>query len=170
MSNDLATKQQLDEVLNLLKAQTTSLSETKLLLTESLKRVETLEVEVKHLKTSVTSLKKEVQGLKDQVNSRNQADRACSVRVFGVPVGEEEIGATDGGDGLRKRVYDRLIKPVLTAAKAAGDIATVPHASTAVISIHRAGKASANSSPCLVYDFVLYFLFCYLHFLFSSLI
>ncbi len=151
MSSEPATKQQI-EVLSLLKAQSSSLKETKDLLLASLARVETLESEVRSLKSQVSTLNKDVFSLKDQLNTRNQADKACIIRVFGFPVGDEEAGATDGGDSTKKRFYDRLLKPVLTAAKTAGDIATVPHAATAVASFYRAGKvsASSNSPPPLV--------------------
>ncbi len=146
MSN-LATKEQLDEVLTLLKAQSSSLTKTKNLLTSSLARIETLEKEVKTLKTTATVLGREVTDLKDQLNARNQADRACSLRVFGVAVTPDEIGATDGGDGLKKRLYDRVLKPVLAAAKTAGDIPTVPHAGTGVLSVYRAGRAKVGVTP-----------------------
>ncbi len=99
------------------------------------------------LKGTVAGLKKDVVDLKDQLNHRNQADKSLNLRIFGFPVTPEETGATDGGEGLKKRVYDRLLKPVLTAARTAGDVPTVPHAGTAVTSIYRAGKASANARP-----------------------
>ena len=61
-------------------------------------------------------------------NHREQYSRSWSLRISGLQVPREEIERLGRDRGVMKYVYDRLLKPILNAAKAKGDIETVPGA------------------------------------------
>ena len=87
----------------------------------------------------------EIVELKSQLNTIQQAERGCNVRVLGLDVPADDISALRQCKAIMKRVYERLLKPVLTAAKAKNAIDTVPKMDTVLASAHLAGKPYKDS-------------------------
>jgi hypothetical protein len=85
--------------------------------------------------------------LKEAANSREQQLKLCTVRIHGLPVTDEELAATDDGKTLAAKVYDRILKPILNAAKAKGDISSVPHCANAIEECYRAGRPTKTGKP-----------------------
>jgi hypothetical protein len=106
-------------------------------------KILSLEKENKSLRSSVTSLSKELHSLKNDVNFNNQLLRGCSIRLLGFPMADEEVGATDGGKALAGRIYDKIIKPILVAAKTKG---AIPNCANTIEECYRAGRASLDKS------------------------
>jgi hypothetical protein len=100
-------------------------------------KINALETENKKLNSNINTLNREVYSLKNSMNSREQQMRGCSVRLFGLPMSEEETGATDGGKALAARIYDKILKPILVAAKSKGP---VPGCASVVEECYRAGR------------------------------
>ena len=144
------TAQQLELIINMLKAQSVTIEETKVNLAAYQAKVTVLETKVTTLETKNTTLEfavdaltADVLSLKEQLNARNQECKLNNARLFGVPHYDEEVKATDGGESFKKLVYDRFIKPCLNAARANGDIPTVPHAANVIAKLYRLGKTAA---------------------------
>jgi DNA-binding transcriptional MerR regulator len=130
----------LDEILTLLRNQGSDIAETKKMLADSQARVTKLE-------SKVEALEKEVKRLKETSNDREQAAKSRTVRLFGYATSDEETRTTDGGKSFSNKLYDRIIKPCLNAAKTNGDIPSTPQFSTAVEKIYRAGKSANPGRP-----------------------
>jgi hypothetical protein len=130
------TEQKLDLLLeavgNVLKSQAN--------LEKLVSRVSTLEATVAAQQTHISSLTKEVRILKDQANTWDQMKRANTLCLFNFP-------CSDGDANLTTKVYDRVLKPILVAAKAKGDISSVPNAHNCLEAIFRAGKPAPNKPP-----------------------
>ena len=156
MSDD--TKQQLDLIINMLKEQSAAINETRALLAASQAKVDVLETKVAILESTVSSMEVDILSLKEQLNARNQEGKLLSVRFFGVPVTDEETKSTDGGDSFRKQIYDRYLKPCLSAARANGDIPTVPQAHNVIAKCFRLGKPTPSGTrpPPLLVTFTSY--------------
>ncbi len=78
---------------------------------------------------------KEVRGLKEQLNLREQQLRNSTVRIFNLrPLRGESV---DNYKGLAARVYDKIVRPVLVAARAAGDLGSIPQVHNVVDSCYR---------------------------------
>ena len=88
-----------------------------------------LRSEFEHFKEEST---REMRSVKNTLNWREQQLRANTVRLFNFPVGPDETS------NLPACMYDRIIKPLLTAAKAAGDIASVPQVQNTLETAYRA--------------------------------
>jgi chromosome segregation ATPase len=142
-SNNLPVQDQLDEILALLRSQGSDIADTKKMLVES-------QAKVTHLKSEVISLKREVKKLKESSKDRDQYAKSRSVRLFGYPTSEEETRTTDGGKIFQNKLYDRIIKPCLKAAKVNGDISSTPQFSTAIEQIYRMGKSANPGRPAPV--------------------
>ena len=151
--SDPATAQQLDLIINMLKDQSTAINDTKALLAASQAKVSVLETKVATLEFTVDALSADVTSLKEQLNVKNQEGKLNNARLFGIPLSDEETTATDGGEAFKKIVYDRFIKPCLNAARANGDIPTVPHAANVISKIYRLGKPSGTRPPPLLISF-----------------
>jgi hypothetical protein len=154
--NDSASiQEQLSVVISMLKEQGELLSDTRNMLAESQAKVLALDNKVSALEHKVTSLESEVLQLKEVSNNREQSAKLCSVRIHGFPVTNEELAATDGGKSLGSKVYERLIKPILTAARTKGDIPSVPNFNNAIEDCFRAGRPSKTGKPApLILKFV----------------
>ena len=126
------TAQQLELIINMLKAQSASIEETKVNLAAYQAKVTVLESKVTTLEFAVDALTADNLFLKEQMNTKNQEGKLNNARMFGIPHCDEETKATDGGEAFRKLVYDRFLRPCLNAAKANGDIPTVPHAANVI--------------------------------------
>ena len=105
-------------------------------------RVNTLEDTVRAQSSTLDTMAAEIKQLKDEANRRNQQDRSLTVRLFNFP-------GSDSETGLAARIYDRLLKPILKAAKASEDTPTVPQLNNVIIEAFRAGRFSpgANKPP-----------------------
>ncbi len=79
--------------------------------------------DIAELKEEMSKYKAEVKSLKTSHNMREQRLRSSTVRLFNFATAAGE--SIDNYKPLAARVYDRIIKPALVAAKAAGDINTV---------------------------------------------
>ena len=123
----------------MLKDQSALINETKALLADSQAKVSVLETKVTTLELTVDALSADVLSLKEQLNTRNQEGKLNNARLFGIPYTDEETKSTDGGEAFKKLIYDRFVKPCLNAARANGDIPTVPHAAN-----------TPGSRPCLL--------------------
>jgi hypothetical protein len=112
-------------------------------------KISSLEKENKSLRSSVNTLSKEVHILKNAVNSREQQTRGCSVRLLGLSLSEEERGSTDGGKALSSRIYEKILKPILTAAAAATASRTkgaLPACASVIDECYRVGKPGSDKS------------------------
>jgi hypothetical protein len=101
-----------------------------------------LQNKVTMLENNVTSLNKQVYDLQNIVNLREQEQRGLSVRVAGIPYTDEEKASTDA-KFLAKKVYDKVLLPVLNFAKSKNQIDRVPSLATTVQHCYRAGRAAA---------------------------
>jgi hypothetical protein len=110
------------------------------LLTKSQLRIEQLEKENLALKSSVTSLNKEIYNIKNSSNRRDQNLLNNSIRIFGISVSEDEPNSTDGGKALSLKVFERVLKPVLLAAKVKCSV------STTIEDCYRVGKPTADKT------------------------
>ena len=102
--------------------------------------VRVLNNKVSDLNSTVAKLNNEMTLLKEKDNDRDQQSRGNAVRLFGLAAGEEE-DATDPARALIKRVYDCIIKQVLTAAKANKQLDSVPSLANTIADAYRVGKA-----------------------------
>ena len=91
----------------------------------------------------LNKLESDMQEQKDASNQQQQQLRSLTLRLLNFPVtiGEKE----DNNAGLRARVYDTILKPLLTAAKAAKDINSVPQAATLIEACFRPFNTTAAS-------------------------
>ena len=79
---------------------------------------------IAEIRQELAADKKEIRSLKEQLNHWEQLLRGSTVRVFNLlPLRGESVG---NYHGLTNRVYDKIIKPCLVAAKANGEVGTVP--------------------------------------------
>ena len=98
---------------------------------------------------SITELQAEVAKLKEAGNARDQEARSKVIRVFNLPTSEDE--AANSGKILSAKVYEKVLKPILTAAKAKGDIATLPQQNTLIEECFRLrGPGSGPPPPVIV--------------------
>ena len=105
-----------------------------------IKVVELEDNQVFDLFSTVAKLNHEVLLLKEKDNSRDQQSRGSVVRLFGLATGEEE-DAADPAKALIKRVYDCIVKPVLSAAKPSKQLDSVPSLANTIADAYRVGKA-----------------------------
>jgi hypothetical protein len=99
----------------------------------------------------IVKLNSEVKQLKELVNHREQAARSLCVRIINLPMSDDEIHGPDPAAATAKLTYERVIRPLLVAAKAKAKIASVPALQNAVIKAYRLSKPSAASpSPPIV--------------------
>jgi hypothetical protein len=107
-------------------------------------RVVEVETDLKHAFT-------EIFDLKEKINKMEQKDRSHTIRVFGLPLSEEEKEGSDPQKAAAKNVYDRLLRPILATAKDKGLISTLPHSSNVVVEAFRLtskkSPPTASASP-----------------------
>jgi hypothetical protein len=110
------------------------------------------EKRVSKLESTVEALSKELMAIKTLVNGREQELKSNTIRLIGVPIMEEEKASTDA-KFLAKKVYTKILTPVLNAAKLKGHLTEkVPTLDNAITDCFRVGPASAavGSSPPIV--------------------
>ena len=88
--------------------------------------VERLTKEVSTLKSKVDSMEKEMKEVQSNVNDREQYARSWSVRINGLNVSKEEEDKLGKDRAVMKKAYEKVLKPILLAAKEEGAIETVP--------------------------------------------
>ena len=90
------------------------------------------------------ALERDMVEQKIMANQQQQQLRSLTLCLMNFPevIGEKE----DNYAALRARVYDVVLKPLLTAAKAAKEITSVPQMATVIDSCFRPFNASATSS------------------------
>jgi hypothetical protein len=81
---------------------------------------------VEALQGTVNNLKQEAETMKVTMNALEQDAKACIVRVSGLAVSDAEMQQHGYEKAIIKKVYDRIVKPILSAAKNNGDIESVP--------------------------------------------
>jgi hypothetical protein len=135
-----SVQDQLDEILALLRSQGSDIADTKKMLADS-------QAKVAQLEDKVANLEKEVKKLKESSNDREQAAKSRSIRLFGYATSDEETRTTDGGKAFHNKLYDRIIKPCLNAAKASGDLTSTPQFATAIDKIYRVGRSANPGRP-----------------------
>jgi hypothetical protein len=125
VSNSHVTNQKLDAALAELKSTTS--------------RVGQCEVDVK-------TAFQEIFDLKDRVNSLEQKDRSLAIRVFGLPLCDEEKDP-EQPTATAKLVYERILKPILAhACKDLRLLSTTPQLQNAITEAFRLSKRSSTSN------------------------
>jgi len=112
-------------------------------------KVQVLEDDKKEMRKDIDSLKEDVIKLKDNVNMREQYARSWALRITGLTVPREEQVRLGRERAVMKCAYDKVLKPILTAAKAKGDIETVPSAYYTLLEnghhINRRGRGAGGA-------------------------
>jgi hypothetical protein len=106
-------------------------------------KISSLEVEIKNLRSAVNVLTREVNNLKTAVNNSDQLRRSNTIRLLGFSMSEDKAGAKNGSKPLATRVYDKVLKPILSAARAKG---AIPSCASVIEECYRGGKASSDKS------------------------
>ena len=129
----MSTEVKLDTILSQLKALgpiLTTLEELKSSITDVKQDVSHLQFEVAGHGDRLLVLERQMQEQQDVANQHQQQLRSLTLRLLNFP---EIIGEKDDNNAiLRARVYDTILKPLLTAAKAAKDLPSVPQMATVI--------------------------------------
>lgn len=96
--------------------------------------------ELKGVKEELSSAKKELGDCKKRDNDREQYARCWSVRVFGLEVTKEEEDAYGKDAAVMRKAYNKIFKPVLTAAKNKGACESIPGWQNLLSNGHKVGK------------------------------
>jgi hypothetical protein len=94
--------------------------------------------------SKVAALQSEVKQLKETVNANEQQKKSLSLRLLGLPPSEEELNGPDVNAATAKIAYDKVIRPILTSAKAKGKIASVPSLTNTIVKAFRTAKLSPS--------------------------
>ena len=105
--------------------------------------VKNLQYDVADHHNRLAALEKDMIEQKDVSNTQQQQLRSFTLRLLNFPVIVGE--ADDNYSGIRARVYDVVLKLLLTAAKAAKDLSSVPQMATVMEACFRPFNAAANS-------------------------
>ena len=145
----MSSEAKLDEILKQLKA-LESLGPIQKSLETLQNSVGLVKEDIKNLQYDVADhhdrlavLERDMQEQKDVSNQQQQQLRSLTLRLLNFPVVPGE--SDDNNAGLRARVYDVILKPLLVAAKAAKDLSSVPQAATVIEACFRPFNAAANS-------------------------
>jgi hypothetical protein len=121
--------------------------------------------ELKDMKTRVVQVESdmkhaftEIFDLKEKLNAYEQRDRATAIRIFGLPLSDEEKDGIDTAKATAKVAYERLLRPILSSAKDKGLISTLPHLTNVIQEAFRlnpkktstASSSSARPPPILI--------------------
>ena len=112
----------------------------KVMMSSNNERLSRVEADVNLHDTQLFSLTKEVAQLKISVNAREQELKGNAIRLTGFPHVEGEEADLKL---LAKKVYDRILVPIWSAAKAKGQLDAVPKLATASIDCFRVGPKPA---------------------------
>jgi hypothetical protein len=89
----------------------------------------------------------EIYKLKDQLNVVEQKGRSLVVRIFGLPMSEDEKDGPDPAKASAKQAYDRILKPLLEHAKKKIIISTVPTVQNVIVEAFRLKSRTTSNSP-----------------------
>jgi hypothetical protein len=96
--------------------------------------------------SNVNSLQLEVKRLKEVVNSNEQQKKSLSLRLLGLAPSEDELNGPDTNAATAKLAYEKIIRPILTSAKAKGKIASVPSLANTIVKAFRTAKLLPNQA------------------------
>ena len=89
----------------------------------------------------------ELRSVKNTLNVREQQLRSTQVRIFNFPV------AADDAAGLTARIYDRILRPLLSASKTARDLGSVPQVQHVVESCYQEELEEGQPPPPVIIRF-----------------
>jgi len=87
----------------------------------------------------------EIFNLKDKVNYMEQRERALTVRIFGVPLSPDEKDSLEPAKAAAKTAYDRVLKPILAAAKDKAILPTIPVIANIITEAYRIKSRNPSS-------------------------
>ena len=138
--NTLSNSQKLDFLESAVADEQKSQAKLKQLVT----LVQILETKVAEQDCIIAYLQGKVRFLKERDNFREQQTRSNTLRLFNFPGSNDETNLTG-------KVYEELLKPILAAAKAQGDITTLPQVNNtldaAPTSLHRQSFSNSPLQP-----------------------
>ena len=105
--------------------------------------IKTLQFNTANHGDRITALERDMKEQKDIANSQQQQLRSLILRLMNFPTSSDE--SSDNNAGLKAKEYDIVLKPLLTAAKAAKDLSSVPHMATVMEACFRPFNAAANN-------------------------
>jgi hypothetical protein len=140
-------EEKFNTIIQQLKSLSRNNDEVRALLTESLNKVQQLEENFKTLENRMSAQEQEIFHLKNNANHRDIHSRSCTVRLLGYPALDQETKSTDGGKAFTSAVFEKILKPILLAAKNNNAITVVPTVDKAVESLYRAGKILNPAKP-----------------------
>ena len=124
---------------------------------ELLAKFEEVKTELTAVKSVATAQSKEIFILKTKMNEFEQQDKARSLRIFGLRITKEDDEALGTNKAVVKRIYDRIVKPILTIAKSKNMIDSVPQLGNCLVEGYRVGpppKSDSATPPPLVVKFL----------------
>ena len=123
---------------------------------ELLAKFEEVKTELTAVKSVATAQSKEIFILKTKMNEFEQQDKARSLRIFGLRITKEDDEALGTNKAVVKRIYDRIVKPILTIAKSKNMIDSVPQLGNCLVEGYRVGPPpkSDSATPPLVVKFL----------------
>jgi hypothetical protein len=146
----VVTVKSLTSVTEALKEQLSASSATITDLSRRLTSIETLlhstQKENKDLKADLTSSYQEVKALKTKLNNMEQHHRSWSIRVVGlqIPTADE----TDN-EAVKRHLYSKLLKPILTGAVQKGFLSTLPSADEVLERAHILPSKKEGPKPVI---------------------
>lgn len=117
--------------------------ETREMASNNFKEILDVKMKVATLETENFVIRKELQLVKESINRREQKDKDLTVRVLGLAVSEEE--KKEGNKVSVKLAYDKILRPILVAAKTKNLIDAVPQLYNCLEDGYRMGKGSSDS-------------------------
>ena len=95
-------------------------------ITQKLEKFETKLESISAIQLQVATISKDVNSLKHTVNFIDQESRSKTIRIIGLKVPEIDITQYGQEKAIIKKAYEKLVKPILNAAKNKGELETVP--------------------------------------------
>jgi hypothetical protein len=111
------------------------LMETKAICEQNQREIVTLKEKIISLEKENNTVKRELRVAKESTNRYELATRFLTVRVLGLPVSAEERAAASPEDRNKaavKNAYDKILRPILSVAKAKGHLEVVPQLKTTI--------------------------------------
>jgi hypothetical protein len=109
--------------------------ETKAICEQNQREIVTLKEKIISLEKENNTVKRELRVAKESTNRYELATRFLTVRVLGLPVSAEERAAASPEDRNKaavKNAYDKILRPILSVAKAKGHLEVVPQLKTTI--------------------------------------
>ena len=136
----------LDRILDQLKALGPiqyALEDLKSSMREVKEEVRVIQFDVASHEDRLVALERDMKDQKDMANQQQQQLRSLTLRLMNFPVSVDE--SLDNNAGLKAKVYEVVLKPLLVAAKAAKDLSSIPQVSTIIESCFRPFNSTAAS-------------------------